>query len=183
MPALSSLPVLALSCAIISALWSSLIPALSCLSVFALSSFFLPVLLSSPILALSYLLLPTLLSSLMPVLLSPLIPTLSSLLMSAVSSRFVFGPALTYLISLALKTFKQVLLSEFLCYCSTSPSPVELLCLFPTLGSLPKKNNCKWSFNTALINSHLLTGNYAIEEISLSFGKCRYLALVKLNWI
>ncbi len=124
---------------------------------------------------------PTPSSPPMPAPLSLPMPALSSPPMLALSSRSVLGPTPTRLTSSALKTFKQALSDESLGRQSTSPCLAELLCLFPTLGPLPKKSNCKRLFDTAFINSLPLARNHTAEEVDLSFGKCRCPAPVKLN--
>lgn len=151
----------------------------------------------SPILLSSYAHTPTLLSRVpMPALSSPFLLALMSSLMPAPSSlpvlalsspipallsRFVLGLALTRLIFSGLKTFKQAFSEKILGRQSTSPSPVEPLCLFPTLGPLSEKSDCKRFYDTAFVNSRPLVGNHATKEIDLSFGEFGCSALVKLN--
>ena len=69
----------------------------------------------------------------------------------------VLGPTPPHLASTAFRTFKQALSDEFL---RCSASFAESLCLFPLLGLLPNKTDCKWTFNTVFINSVLLAGNH-----------------------
>lgn len=131
---------------------------------------------------LSYPLVPALSSSLpLLALLSLLLPALSSCLVPALLSNSVLGLAPTCLIYSALRAFKQVLSNKPLSRQSTSLSHAEPLCLFPTLGLLPKKSDCKWLFDTAFKNSSPLVGNHAAKEVVLSFGECGCPASVKLN--
>ena len=153
-----------------------------------------PVLLSCPrlptlslfcsfVLALLFcLLILTLLSYLLvPVFLSPSILALLSPPMPALASYSVLGLAPTWFISSAPKTFKRALSNEPLGRRSTNPNLPEPFCLFPILGLLLEKSNCKQFFDTIFINSHLLITNYIVKEIDLSFGKCRHFTPVKLN--
>lgn len=116
-------------------------PSSSCFPVHALLSYlFEPILSSCPLMS-------TLLSLLVSALLSPLesassfllMPVLLSYLISAALFCFVLDLALTYLISTALKTFKQALSDKLLGCQSTSSSPAEPFYPFLTLSLLPKK--------------------------------------------
>lgn len=131
---------------------------------------------------LSYSFMPdALLSPLVLALLSRPILTLLSSFMPSSSSRSVLGPASTHLISLAFRTFKRALSDEFLHSRSTRFSATKSLCLFPTFKPLSKKNDYKQLFDSAFIYSRLLAKNHTAEEMDLSFWKCGYPALVKLN--
>ncbi len=128
-PALSSrsgLPTPLLSCSLVPGLLSRpLMPGL-------LSCLLVPGLLSDPPV-------PGLSSYPVPILLSLHVPAPLSLSLSALSSRFVLGSALTYLTSSTLWIFKRALSDKLLGRWSISPSPVEPLCSFPTLGPLSEK--------------------------------------------
>ena len=156
------------------------------------SSFSMPALSSYPfVLALLFPPIPALLSCfLVPALLfcfsilallSLSVLTLLSLLVLVLLSYSVFGLAPTCLTFLAFKTFKRVLLDEPLGCQSTSSSLSKSLCLFPVLGPLLEKSNCKQLFDMMFINSCPLAANHAVKKVDLSFEKCKYLAPVKLN--
>lgn len=142
-------------------------------------------------------LMPALLSHLVPALSSCLIPVLSYLVRIlatrspfpasvsysempiALSSCLLLSQALTYLISLAFKIFKQALSDEFLHDHLTSSA--ESLYPFLTFGLLPKKIKSKRPFDSTFINSCPLTGNHTTKEVDLSFVLYRCLSPIKRN--
>ncbi len=134
----------------------------------------MPALLSGP-------LVPTLSSPPVPTLLSLSVPALLSPFIPALLSHSVLSLNLTYLIFSALRTFQQALSDEPLRRRLTSLSPVEPLSTFLTLSSLPKKNDCKWFFDTVFLNSRLLADNHTIKGVDLRFGQCGYFVPVQLN--
>lgn len=89
------------------------------------------------------------------------------------------SPAPPHLTSSALRTIKRALSDELLCRPLTSL--VKPLYPFPTLIWLLEKSKYLQTFDTTFINSHLLTGNHAQEEVDLSFAEYRYPIIVKLN--
>ena len=93
----------------------------------------------------------------------------------------MLGQASAHLTSSPLRTFKRALLDELLYYRSTSPSPIEPLCLFPNLGRLSEKNDHKRSFDTGFINSRPLARNHTTKEMDLSFGECGWPVGVEPN--
>lgn len=107
---------------------------------------------------------------------------LSSFYISILLSYFMLGPAPTHLKFSILQIFKKALSNEHWNRCSTSPSSVEPLHLFLTLGLLPEKNDCKQSFDMAFINSCSLVENYAAKEMDQSFENSGYFLLIRLNW-
>lgn len=91
----------------------------------------------------------------------------------------MFGPVSSYITFTTLTIFKQTLLNKLL-YCR-STSLAEFLCPLLLFNLLPNKTNCKWTFDSIFINSHLLSGNYAWEKVDFSFAKCGFFAAIKLN--
>lgn len=138
-------------------------------------------LLSLPIFTLTFSYILVLFSLPVFALLSGSMPTLSSLFVSILLSYPEFGPTRTYLTSSALRKFNQTSSDESLRHRKTSPA--EPICLFPTLGLLLEKIECKQIFDIAFIKSHPPAGNHAAKKVDLSFGECRYLILIKLNWL
>ena len=169
---------------------------LSCPPILALSSrpglptpslfcLFMPVLLfclRSPTLSSFHLLLLALLSrsSVLTLLSLPML-ALSFFLVPALTSCSMLGPALTWLTSSTLKRLKRALSNEPLSRQSTSPNPPKPLYLFPILGPLLEKSNCKRLFDMTFINSRPLAANHITKEVDLSYGECGCPAQVKLN--
>ena len=100
----------------------------------------------------------------------------------------VLGPSL-FLRSSSLRIFKQSLLNKS--WPRVSTSSTKIFCPFSALGAYnldnnnglynPTNNKRKKDFNTAFINSYLLTSNYDLKEVDLTFSGCKYSDTVELN--
>lgn len=88
----------------------------------------------------------------------------------------LFYSTLTYLISVLLRTLKQILLEKILCCCLTSFA--EFLFLFLTFSLLFKRRNCKQTFNIIFLKSYPIACNFITNKINLSFVQYGCLAIV-----